>query len=258
MSRILSFLSYLVPPIIAPLVLLLRRKDFMALYHACQALSLFLGLLAVALVWLLIGWLIAFLSVEAPWIYMIPIVVAVAMPIWGMFKRSRVYVGRSIWWTIFWTTFLALAFSWVAWLVVQWLSPNVLPIAGPFLQMASFGVVMGALFVGVVGWVMGMVRALRAIAKPVPIFGGWGQRWFAATTRRAREALDVSDADALVSSGLGASGKAPLPVAASNATLSDEPILSPDEMPSDTPAGAASGVPSTGTLPADAQPADTR
>lgn len=228
MTALFSFLSYLLPPLFASLVLLFRRRDYMALYHACQALSLFLGVAAVALIWLAGGWLIAFLSVEAPWVYMIPVVIAVSMPIWGMFKRSRVYVGRGIWWNIFFTTFLALAFSWACWKFVQWLSPNVLPIAGPFLLMSSFAVVMAALFVGVVGWVMGMIRALRGIAKPVPIFGGWGQRWFAATTRRAREALAISDAAEFAATVLSDPGDGPLLDAASHATISDEPVLPND------------------------------
>lgn len=226
MTALLSFLSYLLPPIVAPLVLLFRRRDYMALYHACQALSLLAGLIAVGVVWLVCGWLVAFLSVETPWVYMIPVVIAVAMPIYGMFKRSRMYVNRAIWWNIFGTTFLALAFSWACWQFVQWLSPNVLPIAGPFLLMASFAVVMAALIAGAVGLVLGMIRALRGIAKPVPLFGGWGQRWFAWTTRRAREALAIRDAAEFAATVLSQPGAEPLPDAASNATISDEPILS--------------------------------
>lgn len=233
MTALFSVFSYLIPPIVAPLVLLFRRKDYMALYHACQALSLVLGLVAVAVAWLVIGWLVAFLSVEVPTIYMIPIVIALAMPIWGMFKRSRRYVNRAIWWSIFWTTFLALAFSWACLKFVQWLSPNVLPIAGPFLQMASFAIVMAAIFVGAVGWVMGIVRSLRGIAKPVPIFGGWGQKWFAATTRRDREALAVEDAAAAADLLLREPTEPPLLPAAENATISDDPIIPPDALATD-------------------------
>ncbi len=230
MTALFSVFSYLLPPIVAPLVLLFRRKDYMALYHACQALSLVLGLLAVAVAWLLIGWTVAFLSVEVPLIYMIPIVIALVMPIWGMFKRSRRYVNRTIWWNIFWTTFLALAFSWACLRFVQWLSPNVLPIAGPFLQMASFAIVMAALFVGAIGWVMGILRALRGIAKPVPIFGGWGVKWFAATTRRDREALAVEDAVVAADLLLREPTDPPVLSAAENATISDEPIISPEAL----------------------------
>jgi hypothetical protein len=108
--------------------------------------------------------------------------------------------------------------------------------------MASFAVVMAALIVGAVGWVMGMIRALRGIAKPVPMFGGWGQRWFAWTTRRAREALAVRDAAEFAAAVLSQPSEMSLPDAAANATISDEPILPGDAIIPGEPIVAKAGT----------------
>lgn len=196
MSTITSFLSYLLAPIVAPLVLIFQRKNYPVLYHACQALALVVGLLLVLVGWAVLGWLLSFISITVPQIYVVPIIWALLTPLWGMFKRSRMYQGRGIWFSMAITAAIAAAFGWAAWKAIEWLSPSVLPLAGTMLQMASFGLVIAATIVAIVGWIWGMVNALRGRTKKVPLFGGWGEKWFNALTRRDREALELSDAAA--------------------------------------------------------------
>jgi uncharacterized membrane protein len=196
MSTFISFLSYLLAPIVAPLVMIFRRKDYFALYHACQALAVVAGVLLVLVLWAVLGWLMTFVSITVPQIYLVPIVLALVAPIWGMFKRSRRYQGRGIWGSMAGTAVLAVLFSWLAWKVISWLAADVLPLAGTLLQMASFALVIAAVAMGVVGLVLGMLNALRGVAKKVPLYGGWGNTWFNAITRRDREALEASDAAA--------------------------------------------------------------
>lgn len=194
MSTLTAFLSYLLAPVVAPLVMLFRRKDYFALYHACQGMAIVAGMLAVALGWVVWGWLVSFVSITFPQIYVVPIVLALLEPIWGMFQRSRRYQGRGIWGSMAITAVLAVIFSWLAWKVIAWLSPNVLPLAGPLLQMSTFALVIAAGALALVGWLWGMVNALRKTARKVPLFGGWGENWFKALTKRDREALEASDA----------------------------------------------------------------
>ena len=194
MNTITSFLSYLLAPVVAPLVALFQRKNYFVLYHACQALALMAGALAVFVGWAVIGWLLSFISITLPQIYIVPVVWALISPLWGMFKRSRIYQGRGIWGSMAMTSVIAVVFGWAAWKAISWLSPSVLPLAGTLLQMSSFGLVIAAIAVVIVGWVWGMVNALRGRAKKVPLFGGWGEKWFNALTRRDREALELSDA----------------------------------------------------------------
>jgi len=196
MSTMTSFLSYLLAPIVAPLVMLFRRKDYPVLYHACQALALVVGVLVVLVGWVVIGWLVTFVSTTFPQIYLVPIVWALLVPLWGMYQRSRRYQGRGIWGNMAITAILAVIFGWAAWKVIEWLAPSVLPIAGVLLQMSSFALVIAAGIMAIVGWIWGMVNALRGVTKKVPLFGGWGEKWFNAITRRDREALEASDAAA--------------------------------------------------------------
>ena len=72
-NRLLALLSYLLI-LIGPLLLILfRRKDKFTLYHACQSLALVGAAIAVPLLWLAIGWTFAFLSVEFPILYLVPL-----------------------------------------------------------------------------------------------------------------------------------------------------------------------------------------
>jgi hypothetical protein len=66
-----------------------------------------------------------------------------------------------------------------SWLALRFLSNLVLPLGGPLLFMAGFSVVIAAYIALAVAWLMGMFNALRAAWKPVPIFGGWGERLYA-------------------------------------------------------------------------------
>lgn len=65
-NRVLAFLSYLLPVVGSLLVLLINRKNALALYHACQALALFLGMVVVPVGWLIFGWLLAQIPLVGP------------------------------------------------------------------------------------------------------------------------------------------------------------------------------------------------
>lgn len=59
----------------------------------------------------------------------------------------------------------------LAWLVV-WI-----PLVGALLSAASFALVIAAYLTILVGWIYGMISALQAHIRPVPLFGGWGERF---------------------------------------------------------------------------------
>ena len=58
----------------------------------------------------------------------------------------------------------------MAW-IVSWI-----PLAGPIISAALFSlVILIYIFLAVI-WVIGMVYALQAKIKPVPVLGGWAER----------------------------------------------------------------------------------
>ena len=63
----------------------------------------------------------------------------------------------------------------VVWMIVAWVLTWI-PLAGPLLAAASFALVLATYIVIVVGWVTGIVAASQARIRPVPVFGGWGER----------------------------------------------------------------------------------
>jgi uncharacterized membrane protein len=63
----------------------------------------------------------------------------------------------------------------VAWAVVAWIV-SWLPLAGPIIAAALFALVILIYIFLAVTWVIGMVYALQAKVKPVPVLGGWAER----------------------------------------------------------------------------------
>lgn len=57
-SRILAFLSYLLPVVGPIFVLLARRQDEFAAFHARQSLALVAGALLAPLLWVVVAWLV--------------------------------------------------------------------------------------------------------------------------------------------------------------------------------------------------------
>ena len=112
-NRLLAFLSYLLPFVGSVLVLLFNRRNALALYHACQALALFLGMIVVPLGWVVFGWVLSFI-----------------------------------------------------------------PLVGPILGAGLFSLVIAAAIAVVIGFIMGLINALRARFIPIPVFGGWGDNVF--------------------------------------------------------------------------------
>lgn len=63
----------------------------------------------------------------------------------------------------------------LAWAIFAWLVTWI-PTGGSLLAVASFALVILAYIIVVILWIMGMVRALRAMQKPLPVVGEWAQR----------------------------------------------------------------------------------
>ncbi len=178
-SRILSLLSYLLVLVGPLLVLLFGRKNKFGLYHACQALGLIFVAVAVPLLWFVIGWLFTFFSVQAPWLYIIPIGLLLLLPVVQRRQKAVRYAERNSWISILLTLVVAAALIYGSWLALRFLSNLVLPLGGPLLFMGGFSVVIAAYIAIFVAWIVGLINALRAAWKPVPIFGGYGERLYA-------------------------------------------------------------------------------
>lgn len=65
-NRLFAFLAYLLPFVGPLLILLFNRKNALALYHACQSLALFGGIILVPAGWLVFGWLVAQIPLAGP------------------------------------------------------------------------------------------------------------------------------------------------------------------------------------------------
>lgn len=181
-NRFLAVLSYLLV-LIGPLIFILfRRKDTFTLYHACQSLALVAGLVVVPLLWLALGWVFAFLSVEFPILYWVPIAIALFVPVFRRRQRAARYKDRWSWLTISITALVALALTYGSYLVINWLAPIFLPLGGPLLLMAGFSIVIAAAIALVVAWLAGLFNAITAQLRPVPVYGGWGVRLFSRLT----------------------------------------------------------------------------
>lgn len=181
-NRFLAILSYLLV-LIGPLFFILfRRKDRFTLYHACQSLALVAGAIVVPLLWLAIGWTFAFLSVEFPVLYLVPIAIGLFMPVIRRRQHATRYKDRWSWLTISLTALVAIALVYGSYLVINWLAPVFLPLGGPLLLMGGFSIVIAAAIALVIAWLVGLFNAGSARARPVPIYGGWGERLFTRLT----------------------------------------------------------------------------
>lgn len=58
-NRVLAFLSYLLPFVGSIVAIVADRKNAFALYHACQALAMFLAAVLLPIAWLVVAWLAA-------------------------------------------------------------------------------------------------------------------------------------------------------------------------------------------------------
>lgn len=181
-GRILSLLAYLLVLIGPLLVLVFGRKNKFSLYHACQSLGLLFVAIAVPVLWFAIGWIFTFLSVQAPWLYIVPIGLLLLLPVVQRRQKAVRYAERNSWINILLTLAVAAILIYFSWLALRFLSNLVLPLGGPLLLMTGFSVVIAAYLALAVAWVFGMINALRAAWKPVPLFGGWGERLYTRLT----------------------------------------------------------------------------
>ena len=65
--------------------------------------------------------------------------------------------------------------SLAAWGVLGWLVAQV-PLVGPIVTTASFSFIITIYIILSVNWIIGMVYALQAKIKPLPIVGGWAEQ----------------------------------------------------------------------------------
>ena len=63
----------------------------------------------------------------------------------------------------------------VTWAVVAWILALV-PLVGPVTAVSVFALVILVYISLAVIWVIGMIYALRAKMKPLPVFGGWAEK----------------------------------------------------------------------------------
>jgi uncharacterized membrane protein len=110
-KRTVAFLAYLLSVLGWLYVLLFRRKDKLAVYHAKQSLGITVIAIGGPLIWAGAAWVL----------------------------------------------------SWV-------------PLVGPVLAAASFSLIILTYIVLVAAWIVGMIYALQAKMKPVPVVGGWAER----------------------------------------------------------------------------------
>jgi uncharacterized membrane protein len=61
------------------------------------------------------------------------------------------------------------------WAVVAWIV-SWIPLIGPIIAVALFSLVIATYMLLIVAWVTGIVYALQAKAKPIPVVGGWAER----------------------------------------------------------------------------------
>ena len=257
-NRMLSLLAYLLVLIGPLLILIFRRKDKFSLYHACQALGLILVAVVVPLGWLVLGWVVTFLSVTAPhplhrahcgctvhsgraaaeraaaytsrwswldvgiaFVWVLVLIVAVwlllrlfnvtlmELPetlLWPIGFLTLIGAGITLffswraqrwnWVSISLSVFVGLALLYAVWLVLRWLAPLVLPLAGQLLLMSGFSIVMAAYMTLSVAWIVGIANALRARRSRCRSSGGGGRGCSRALCRRRRVRKSIHRRDA--------------------------------------------------------------
>jgi len=61
------------------------------------------------------------------------------------------------------------------WLVIAWITAWI-PLAGVIVGLTLFALVIAAEIGLAISWLFGIINAVRGIAKPVPLVGGWALR----------------------------------------------------------------------------------
>jgi uncharacterized membrane protein len=65
----------------------------------------------------------------------------------------------------------------LVWVILGWLV-SLIPFIGFIITVAFFSLVLTIYIVLIIGWILGMVYALQAKVKPVPMIGMWAERLF--------------------------------------------------------------------------------
>ncbi len=177
-SRLVALLGYVVVLILPLLVLLFGRKHRFVLFHACQSLGITLVAIVVPLLWFVFGWLFTFFSVQAPLLYIIPIGLILLLPVWQRRSKAVRYSEQGSWFGIALTLIVAIALIYMSWLALRFLANIILPLGGPLLLMSGFSIVIAAYLAIVVAWIAGVINTLAGRWKPVPLFGGQGERLY--------------------------------------------------------------------------------
>lgn len=61
------------------------------------------------------------------------------------------------------------------WALIAWIAVWI-PLVGPVMAAALFSLVIATYIALIVSWFIGMIYALQAEMKPLPLMGGWAQR----------------------------------------------------------------------------------
>ena len=103
--------------------------------------------------------------------YLLPVIGPVAVIVWWRKDPLVLYHAYQS---------LALAAGAVAaplaWAIGAWVV-GWIPWAGSLLAAIAFSLVIAAYIGIIVGWIAGMLLALRGELRPVPMFGAWGERF---------------------------------------------------------------------------------
>ena len=70
---------------------------------------------------------------------------------------------------------LAAVGGFIVWVVLGWVV-SLIPIVGPLVATSAFALVIALYITLVINWIVGLVYALQAKSKPLPITGGWAEQ----------------------------------------------------------------------------------
>lgn len=127
-NRFAAVLAYVVVLIGPLLILIFGRKNRFSLYHACQALGLLAVALMAPLLWLGFGWIMTWVSVTAPILYLLPIAFAIFFPIVRRRNEAERYSSRWTWTDVGISLVWVLALAFGVWLLLRFLNWEAPPI----------------------------------------------------------------------------------------------------------------------------------
>ena len=90
-----------------------------------------------------------------------------------LFRRKDPYAQFHARQSLVLNLFVFLLF--VLWFVLTWIVIGI-PIAGAMFAWFCFAIVIACLIFAIYAWIVGMVRSIQAVQKPLPIIGQWAAK----------------------------------------------------------------------------------